>query len=361
MMAIDQLLFGYSDGHGLLASSRPLTASQLLDVLPHTDSSFERSDERELVGVWIPSLEAYLLARIWSAPERPRPGAVWAHALLLTAEQLRGGGLTGLLGLFRRPGDELFDGYHARLPWPVPSRVSVPAEPLTRAIVWAALDAAGRMGVVLCDAPSEVETVIIALQGAIPAAARAQLSFRTRARARLGAGPYRLQVASALNGTPAERNELVIDARLSPPAPPPAWTNLLEDSAAAGRQRDFVLLYGAEDACTGAQASALAEIATLLDVGAEPDRIVRALVRSFPQAVQVPELRLSLLGRTGWADGLWQIGEEQRLMLLCDYATHFDIVALELEQRISSLARSNPEAALRLVERARRRSRPAAA
>ena len=75
-MAVDQLLFGYRDGHELIAGSRPLSTVQQRDLLPHVDASFEAADERQLVGAAISSLDGYLLARIWPAPERPRRGAV---------------------------------------------------------------------------------------------------------------------------------------------------------------------------------------------------------------------------------------------------------------------------------------------
>ena len=360
-MTVDQLLFGYDDGHGLLAGSRTLSPKQLRDVLPHIDASFERPDERELVGIWIPSLEGYMLAQIWAAPERPRAGAVWAHAVLLSADQLRRDNLTSLLRLLQRPSDRRREDYEKPLAYPPAQELILPAGPLTRAVVWAGLDAANRPGVVLWDEPPEAENALVALLAVMPAAARTQFSFRTRTRARLGVASYGLQVAAVLGGTPADADELVIDARQPPPKTPPAWTILLEDSPAAARLRDFVHRYGSEHARDGAQASALATVACMLDAGAEPQRIIRRLIQAFPRPDEVPELRLSLLGTVHGGDGLWQIGEEQRLALLCDHATHFDIIGLELEQRISSLAQTHPEAALRIVERARRSGRPAAA
>jgi len=360
-MTVDQLLFGYDDGHGLLAGSRTLSPPQLREVLPHTDASFERPDERELVGIWIPSLDGYLLARIWAAPERPRAGAVWAHALLLGAQQLRTRNLGNLLALLRRPTDERLEGYAERLVWRRSPAPTLGAAALTRAIVWTALDTANRPGVVLWDQPPDAEGALVALLAALPPEAREQLSFRTRARARVGAPSYRLQVASSLSGARGAPDERVCDARKPPPATPPAWTTLLEDSPAAARLRDFVQRYGSEHARTGAHVAALVAIACLLDLGAEPHRVVRRLLQAFPRLDEVPELRRSLLGPAERADDLWQIDEETRLALLCGHPTHFDIVGLELEQRISGLARSHPEAALRIVERARWPSRPAAA
>ena len=336
MSSVDQLLFGYQDGHGLIAASRRLSPSQTREVLHHTDASVQKPDERELAGTWVPSLDGYLLARIWAAPEQPRPGAVWAHALLVTGEQLRAGGLTGLLGLLRRPLDGRFEGYEEQLPWPAAQRPALAAERLTRALVQAALDPSERAGVVLWDPPFEADGTLLALLDAIPPATRAQLSFRTLEQARPGPGRYRLQVAAVLGGHPAGPGDLVIDARQAASATAPPWASLLDESAVAARQREFVRRYGADD----------------------------ALVAGFPGPRQVPALRLGLLGRTDDVDRLWQTGEEERLVLLCDFARNFDTVQLDLEQRISRLAQTEPHAALRLVERVRspgRQSRPSPA
>jgi len=84
-MKFDQCLFGYEDGHRLLASSIPLGAetsllTELSDLAPGT--VFNPSN-----GYWtglpVPSLGCYVLMRTWPAPEMSRPGCVWTHALLI--------------------------------------------------------------------------------------------------------------------------------------------------------------------------------------------------------------------------------------------------------------------------------------
>jgi hypothetical protein len=218
-MVVDQLLFGYRDGHELIAGSRPLSAVQQRELLPHVDASFEAADERQLVGAAIPSLDGYLLARIWPAPERPRRGAVWAHALLLNAEQLRFRRLGGLLALLHRPVDERVDGYDAKLPWPRETEVSAGAPPpLVDALASAAYAGDRRPRVVLWHAARDAEPALVALLDAFPGPARSAFSFRTRERARLGATPYRLQVASVLSGQSVGASDVVIDARQPPGA-----------------------------------------------------------------------------------------------------------------------------------------------
>ena len=84
-MKVDQCLFGYEDGHRLLASSIPLgeeisLLTELSDVAP--GAVFGDSD-----GYWtglpVASLGRYVLMRTWPAPEMTRPGCVWTHALLI--------------------------------------------------------------------------------------------------------------------------------------------------------------------------------------------------------------------------------------------------------------------------------------
>lgn len=84
-MKLDQCLFGYDDGHRLLSSSFPLGVetsllTELSDLAPGT--VFHQS-EGYWTGLPVPSIGRYVLMRTWPAPEMPRPGCVWTHALLI--------------------------------------------------------------------------------------------------------------------------------------------------------------------------------------------------------------------------------------------------------------------------------------
>jgi hypothetical protein len=215
MDTLDQLLFGYRDGHQLIAGSRSLSPRQQRDVLPHLDANFDHADAQQLVGIGIPSLHAYLLGRIWPAPELPRPGAVWAHALLLSAHQLAHIRLAGLLALLRRPLDDRFDYYSRALPVPQGFEYAPAPPPLARALAWAVGTADGSPRIVLWDNPDEAEGTLVGLLDASRDTDRFALSFRTRERARLRS-PYRIQVATAVVGPPGERRDAVIDPRDPP-------------------------------------------------------------------------------------------------------------------------------------------------
>lgn len=110
--SLDQCLFGYQEGHRLLASSIKLgdqaaLLTEMSDLAPGT--LFADTD-----GYWtgfpVPKLGRYALLRTWPAPEMPRPGCVWTHALLINPDDLaRIPDLSDLRDLMRRPksaGDE---------------------------------------------------------------------------------------------------------------------------------------------------------------------------------------------------------------------------------------------------------------
>jgi len=106
---IHQALFGYDDGHKLIASSLRLPTDVAVDLTVISDLApgvrFEGSK-----GYWtgfpLPTLKRYALMRTWPAPEMPRPGCVWSHVVMLETEALAElSNLSRLAALFRRPSD----------------------------------------------------------------------------------------------------------------------------------------------------------------------------------------------------------------------------------------------------------------
>jgi hypothetical protein len=141
---------------------------------------------------------------------------VWAHALVLSADQLVRVPLAGLLGLLRRPLDDRFEYYSSALPLPKGAEHTAPPL-LTRALTWALQSGDGGRVIVLWDHPDEAEAALVALLESIPGSDRMALSFRTRERAR-PSSPYRIQVAATVAGPLGEARELVIDPRDRPQA-----------------------------------------------------------------------------------------------------------------------------------------------
>ncbi len=106
-LQVEQCLFGYDDGHRLLAASSPLAPGDASRLLLASDLAPGLSDIAE-EGYWtgIPLLEErrYALMRTWPAPEISRPGCVWTHVLRISfADISRPPDLAVLKAAFRRP------------------------------------------------------------------------------------------------------------------------------------------------------------------------------------------------------------------------------------------------------------------
>lgn len=105
-MVVDQCLFGYEDGHRLLASSMQLgddlsDLTELSDLAPVAVFS---GSNGYWTGVPVPKIGRYALMRTWPAPEMSRPGCVWTHVLLLEPSVLENvSDLSALVHLFSRP------------------------------------------------------------------------------------------------------------------------------------------------------------------------------------------------------------------------------------------------------------------
>jgi GTPase-associated protein 1, N-terminal domain type 1 len=105
-MVVDQCLFGYEDGHRLMASSMQL-GDELSDLTELSDLApgvvFIGSNGY-WTGVPAPKIGRYALMRTWPAPEMSRPGCVWTHVLLLEPSVLESvSDLSALVQLFKRP------------------------------------------------------------------------------------------------------------------------------------------------------------------------------------------------------------------------------------------------------------------
>lgn len=104
---LQQALFGYRDGHNLLAASTALAPSARQFLATITDSSGPENSkgfEGAFTGLPVPETEFYALFRTWPAPEMPRPGCVWSHVILIQiADLARIPGLFQLGKLCSRP------------------------------------------------------------------------------------------------------------------------------------------------------------------------------------------------------------------------------------------------------------------
>jgi hypothetical protein len=107
---VEQLLFGYSNGHHLLETSILLDEriQKKLEVLsdlsgPDIESGFTEY----ITGYPLDNERYYSISKTWYAPEMKRPGCVWTHMLLVKYEDLNKiKNYENLLEFFIRPNKE---------------------------------------------------------------------------------------------------------------------------------------------------------------------------------------------------------------------------------------------------------------
>ena len=205
--SIDQALFGYADGHRQIASSVRLPPKDLFLLSSASDlASGARLGERDsyLSGLPLPESRRYALFRTWAAPEMPRPGCVWSHALLLgpkTSASMPA--LSEVLPHFRRPvaNETSFYGYQLDISTSQlvePARVDLISE------IIAGYYTAGR-AILSPDsgAPSEIENALLSVWSQQWPRLRSSFSFCTASLSenrRTDASEYSVQVAP-LDGT----------------------------------------------------------------------------------------------------------------------------------------------------------------
>lgn len=103
---INQLLYGYDEGHRLLAGSIKPERQSAKTLLTFSDLSGQGLDLKNdgyLTGYPMPEMNAYALSRTWLATEKPRPGCVWTHTLLIDFSDLANINRSIVSGLFVRP------------------------------------------------------------------------------------------------------------------------------------------------------------------------------------------------------------------------------------------------------------------
>ncbi len=106
-LQIEQALFGYEDGHRLLASSLEIPPEVERAILPLSDGpdlQVAVPAEGYISAYPLPLGERFALSRTWPAPEMRRPGCVWTQVFLIDSADLDSyEGISGLATYFQRP------------------------------------------------------------------------------------------------------------------------------------------------------------------------------------------------------------------------------------------------------------------
>lgn len=119
-MIIEQILYGYNKGHGLLASSfpvRPNNDSSLMSVLSDwTGFRNEIGEDSYMTFYPLSNGEKYAFAKTWYADEMERPGCVWTHTLIVDLKDMdRNFDFRVLNDYFRRPQKDEYDFYQHKI------------------------------------------------------------------------------------------------------------------------------------------------------------------------------------------------------------------------------------------------------
>ena len=119
-MIIEQTLYGYNKGHGLLASSfpvRPNNYSSLMSVLSDwTGFRNELGEDSYMTFYPLSNGEKYAFAKTWYAEEMERPGCVWTHTLIVDLKEMdRNFDFRVLDDYFRRPQKDDYEFYQHKI------------------------------------------------------------------------------------------------------------------------------------------------------------------------------------------------------------------------------------------------------
>ncbi|PDT81356.1 hypothetical protein [Sinorhizobium sp. BJ1] len=248
---IEQCLFGYDEGHRLLASSSKISDEATSLLLPLTDLVPGLSSgkfESYWTGLPIASLKSYALMHTWPAPEMSRPGCVWTHVLLVGLADIgRLSNLGVLRHLFQKPlnsGD--FGSYREQLTAPVSPLTGIfyGASPSSTDEILTLLRAVyqSRARGVVAGNPKQVDNAVFSVWSQQWPRLRRSFSFRTSGGGTdsLGARPrFDLQV---VRETPGHENRPADLIHLD------SWEEVALADITAGPTlfREFLWRYGAD-------------------------------------------------------------------------------------------------------------------
>ncbi|MGD0385989.1 MAG: hypothetical protein ABSB73_07615 [Solirubrobacteraceae bacterium] len=316
MRVADQFLFGYDDGHRLLTGSRELAPATAVSLLAATDAAMADGAAPLVTGLALAESSEYAFCVTWSATESPRPGAVWAHALIVAQADLDDPhALEVLIGLPRRPhtGGIYLGDYRAALPLdgvtPAAPRYlpagALDLELLER-LALAAYDP-GADTIVTHDEISDAAKALIALWRAQWPSLRTAFSFRTRHVVRQGAGGFDLTVTRKVRGQAAD------GAPATATAPRPWLAGVVEDAAATGTQptplRDFLWTFGPLEPRDPRRVAALATLWRAI-VARDAAGARAQLEREWPAPQSGAELKAVLFAPEN--DDWWALSEPAR-------------------------------------------------
>ncbi|MGB7159802.1 MAG: hypothetical protein WBD40_17175 [Tepidisphaeraceae bacterium] len=352
---VHQGLYGYADGHGLLAASQAVDAKMTRELRSYTDMAFGGISRHYLTCLPVHAMRQQALVRTWPAPESTRPGSVWSHALFVDfvdLGELRD--LCGLLTLFRRPsfdkyGRPVLESY--RMPLTVSSQGlgsserSPHAKPWQdRIVLWGAYGPSSEANVISTEDPAELEELLVRVWSQQWPRLRRAFSFRTRYRVSAQhAETFAVQVVQRL-----ERDQECVQL----PRALPGWVDQLSADLTdpSPRLRSFLRRFGAESDDGRRDVSVLITIYDALSRW-RPARVAASVILAFPGSEQMTALKAALLGPAEARTDVWHATEEDRLQIILEAEPEkaLDLAQLRVLPRLQGLWAFAPAAAGRLA------------
>jgi hypothetical protein len=331
-----QLVFGYREGHRQLVGSVELDSAASSALLGATDAAVPSRSMRLISALPLPSANLYALCGTWSAPEGGRPGAVWAHALLIRLDELGDmSALEALAQVLRRPTVETLTEYER----PVSVEATAPrrpADPLILARLLAQATAPNNAPVVASTDLSLGEATLFALWNACWPALRQRLSFRTRERVKAGQNLGYLCVAHRVVGTWRPNNpatQTVAEAYTRSD-----WLygiGQMHPRDSSPGIHEYLWQFGPETSPSLESLVALGELHDMMRRD-DPTTVARTVVKNHPKVTEAASLKRALFGRSHarW----WSAPELDVVVAIFRVgAKGFDLKAIDLASRVSEL------------------------
>lgn len=356
MTKIHQALYGYREGHRLLASSLKLSAADRQRMGVQTDNSDAgKSGEWEALLAGYP-LESGLFAwsLTWPAPEMPRPGCVWSHSLIVDPADLPALGPADFLAAFRLPtaGEEsLYSRPLEVSPTKRPSQGLEVDSAFLTALLWSFYEPP-LMSVRASAVPWEDRDrhqVLISMWMQQWAALRGASSFSdapSTPRRLDERTPYDLQLHRS--GRVAQRREEERVLGGVPKARPPIWaTEAASDLLARDGLSEFLETYGEE---LGADRSAFRSLVSIWLADGGDQRSIEValneLIALFPEREQGSELKHALLDLRQKPRGFDRELDSEGLLHALLAMPVLDALSLEnlgLRRRLGALLKERPD------------------
>lgn len=341
---LDQALFGYSDGHRLIASSTRLPPKDLYLLSGASDLASGTKltgDESYLTGLPLPESRKYAVMRTWAAPEMPRPGCVWTHALVLDQRALSLlPAFSMLLPMFRRPSVAL-DRSRYEHAVEVDLNASVaPADDFFAArIIQSFYAPSGRRDLPPIVERTKLESSILAVWSQQWPRLRAAFSFQTAIatdRRRSETTIYDIQIAAS---------EGTLDS-------PENWALFAGQDAAANEVsplRRFLWRYSRDLTNSRAHYRTLVDLyAKTLDVKATPKALASSLFDAFPDVGDGAILKSDLISAGGHSAGM--VPAVSVVDLIDILAEHPRLESPTSDQVLERLAQIQPDEVLSVAK-----------